>query len=378
MDPGDLEYYGLSAGPMTPGNRVRLLRDGREAYPEMLAAIESARSTAHLETYILRSDRAGLRFAAALMSAAQRGVAARLLYDAVGSLGLDASFTAALANSGVQLAVYRPLFDSAPLMRLSKRDHRKILVVDGSKAFAGGLNIADDYAPLEDGGHGWRDNHASVEGPAAAELDAAFLEVWDAQTGQRHRAGPAPPPDGPAWVRVLTNRTFLRRHRIGRAYRRALHRAKSTIDIASAYFLPDVWTRRALKLAARRGVRVRLLVPARSDVELVRWAGRRLYDELLSGGARVFEYEGSILHAKTAIVDGVWGAVGSYNMDPLSLWHSLEVTLNVVDESFGRELADAFEADLEKARELSVEEWRKRPWSERVREAASGLLSPWL
>jgi cardiolipin synthase len=160
--------------------------------------------------------------------------------------------------------------------------------------------------------------------------------------------------------------------------RKAVRRASRTIDVANCYFLPDLWTRRALRHAARRGVRVRVLVPRYSDVEIVRYAGRQLFDELLSSGVRIFEYQGAVLHSKTVVVDAVWSAIGSYNLDPVSFHHNLEVSLNVVDPEFGGQLERSFEADLERSREIRLEEWRRRPLWSRLVERAAFQLRYWL
>jgi cardiolipin synthase len=366
---------------MTVGNRVSLLLDGRQAYPAMLQAINSARRTIHFETYLFRADRVGQRFADALAAAARRGARVRVIYDAMGCLSLRSSFEKRLRQAGVRMVCYHPLRHPMLPWTFRLRDHRKILVVDATTAFVGGLNIGEEYAPPEDGGRGWRDNHARVVGPAAAELDSAFLRVWREQTGERARRprrSLAAAWSGSALARVLVNRTRVWRHRIANAMRRAVRRASRSIDVANCYFLPDLWTRRALRHAARRGVRVRVLVPWRADVEIVRYAGRQLFDELLSSGVRIFEYRDAVLHAKTVVVDGVWSAIGSYNMDPVSFHHNLEVSLNVVDPDFGAQLERSFEDDLRRSSEIRLEEWRRRPFLSRLFERAAFQLRYWL
>jgi cardiolipin synthase len=378
MDP---RLYGAGLGSMTVGNLVSLLLDGRQAYPAMLQSIAAARRTIHFETYLFRADRVGQRFADALAAAARRGVCVRVIYDALGCLTLRAGFERRLRRAGVQLVCYHPLRHPRLPWTFRLRDHRKILVVDATTAFVGGLNIGEEYAPPEEGGRGWRDNHARVVGPAASELDSAFLRLWREQTGEqarRPRRLRSAARAGSALARVLVNRTRAWRHRIANAMRRAVRRASRSIDVSNCYFLPDLWTRRALRHAARRGVRVRVLVPWRSDVEIVRYAGRRLFDELLSSGVRIFEYQDAVLHAKSLVVDGVWSAIGSYNMDPVSFHHNLEVSLNVVDPEFGAQLERSFEMDLQCSREIRLEEWRRRPLWSRLFERAAFQLRYWL
>jgi len=282
---------------------VTLLQDGREAYPAMLKAIEQARHTVHLETYILRADRTGRRFGEALAGAARRGVAVRLLYDAFGSLGLDRDLPDSLEEAGVKVLAYGPIGLGSLPGGFQRRDHRKILVADGSLGFTGGLNIADEYAPREEGGGGWRDLHVRVEGPAAARLDSEFLGLWNRLRGERV---PFPPESssgpGAAWVGVLANRNLLFRTRIRRATCRALEAALGSVVISSAYFIPDGRIIRALRRAAGRGVKVRILVPASGDVPLAALAGRHVFGRLLSGGVRIFLFQGVMLHSKAMSV----------------------------------------------------------------------------
>lgn len=337
----------------------------------MLDAIARAERTVHLETYLLREDRTGRRFAGALRGAARRGVRVRLVVDALGSMGLSSAFLDALRWDGVGVLEYAPLRPWA----FQKRDHRKLLVVDGRVGFVSSLNIADEYAPREEDGGGWRDVSVRIEGPAASDLDAEFL--WIFPSG-REPAGPATAPAGEARVRVLANRSFLLRRRIRQAYLRALGAAARSIDLANAYFIPDGGIVRALRSAARRGVAVRILVPELGDVPLAAYAGRRTYDRLLSGGVRIFRYAESMMHAKAAVVDGVWSAVGSYNMDHRSLVHNLETNVHVLDAGLARELSDYLEDLVAHSRELRLETWRARPGSDRLLERAAYLLRFWL
>ncbi|MDD5628632.1 MAG: phospholipase D-like domain-containing protein [Elusimicrobia bacterium] len=351
-----------------PGNRLELLGGG-EAFRSMGAAIDSARRCVHLETYIFSSDAAGREFGRRLMEKARQGVSVRLIFDSVGSLDLDPAFLDRLVGAGVRVLEYHPLAPWRARWAWSRRDHRKILVVDGRAAFAGGMNISQDQVPLEEGGAGWNDLHLRVEGPAVHELDRLFRAVWFKETKEwfpLDEAGPERP--GDCWVWVAANQEFLHRHLIRRAYLNALRAAREEVCIANAYFLPDHGMRRALAAAARRGVSVRILVPGRSDHPSVWKAGRRSYDFLLRSGVRLFEWGRSILHAKTAVVDGVWCTAGSYNMDHRSLRHNLEVNLHVLDPGLAGQMKRKFEADLASARELRLAEWRARPWSEKLRE----------
>lgn len=361
------------------GNRVAALHDGRQAYPAMLEAIRGARRTVHLETYILRSDATGWEFARALAERARAAVRVRVIFDSVGSLEIDEDFLQFLRNAGISLLEYHPVAPWRPRWAWGRRDHRKILVVDGEVGFTGGINIADDYADPARGGGGWRDTDVRIEGPAAYELDRLFRAVWFMQTGRWFKLEGDPEKGaGDSLVRVAANQEFLHRHRIRRAYRHALGKAARSVCVANAYFVPDRTIRKALYRAVRRGVSVRVLVQGESDVPAVTWASRRVFEELLRNGVRLFVWPGPVLHSKTVVVDGFWSAVGSYNMDHRSLLHNLEVNLHIIDAEFGRDMEAAFEADLAGARELRLSEWRARPWQDRLLEHAFYLLRYWL
>ncbi|MBI2931875.1 MAG: cardiolipin synthase ClsB [Planctomycetes bacterium] len=352
------------------GNGVRLLRDGAEAYPRMLETIEAARETVFLEMYTFAEDAIGRRFMRALVERAKAGVDVRVMYDALGSRGTSREFFGALRAEGVRVLEFQPLSRGFRGFRFRRRDHRKCLVVDTRVAFVGGLNISREYAAPADGGLGWRDTQIEIEGPIVFELAGMFLELWS-----RERLKDAlplrPPPEaraGGAPMLMLSSQRFRDRWEIARHYRTAIRRAKERIWIANAYFLPSARFRRALKNAAARGVDVRLLVPGKSDFAPVLYAAQRLFAAYLKWGIRVFEWPGQMMHAKTAVIDGRWSTVGSYNIDHLSLVHNYELTAVVVDAAFGGQMEAMFERDFARCREIRPEGWGKRPWSRRLLE----------
>jgi len=352
-----------------PGNRITLLSEGGAAFRSMREAIDSARQSVHLETYIFNSDATGREFGRRLMEKARQGVSVRLIFDSVGSLNIDPMFLDQLRDAGVQLLEYHPLAPWRARWAWSRRDHRKILVIDGRTAFTGGMNISQDQVPREEGGQGWNDAHVRVEGPAARELDRLFRTVWFKETKRWLPLADAEKPlPGDSWAWVAANQEFLHRYRIRRAYLNALRAARREVSIANAYFLPGRSIARALAKAVRRGVSVRFLVPGRSDHPAVWHAGRHTYDFLLRNGVRLFEWESSILHAKTVVVDGVWCSVGSYNMDHRSLRQNLEVNLHVLDTELAVQMKKKFDSDLGTARELKLAAWRQRPGSDKLRE----------
>ncbi|HAM36616.1 MAG TPA: cardiolipin synthase B [Elusimicrobia bacterium] len=352
-----------------PGNKLTLLNTGGEAFASMWEAMESARHTIHLETYIFYSDETGQEFADRLMAKARQGVSVRLIFDSIGSMEMDPLFLTRLRNAGVRVLEYHPVAPWRSNWAWSNRDHRKILVVDSRVAFTGGMNISHDHAPRQLGGGDWYDTHVKVEGPAAYELDRLFRAVWFKESKKWFPLLDYPDQTpGTSLVWVAANQEILHRHRIRSAYINALRAARREVLIANAYFIPDRGIRLALAAAARRGVAVKILVPGISEFSFVWHAGRRRFSQLLREGVRIFEWPGSILHAKTAVIDGVWCAVGSYNMDHRSLLHNLEVNVKILDCDLADQMKTRFERDLASSREITYEKWRDRPWMDKQRE----------
>jgi cardiolipin synthase len=358
--------------------------------PAMLGVIRNARLSVDLETYLLRDDATGREFAGELAAAACRGARVRLLFDAVGSMGLHQGFLDPLTAAGVQVAVFNPLhLLHQPLGLLNRRDHRKILVVDGRWSFTGGLNIGDEYAG---GPAGWRDTHVELDGEeVAGAFTAAFEYAWE----RAERLGSAEPETGPATAAVagaappaagsgtlplqlITNHILGQRRRIRNAYRRAVRHAHQYVLIENPYFIPDPSIRRALVHAVRRGVRVDLVLAARSDVRLAQLASRAVYPRLLKAGVRIFEWGQTVLHAKTMVVDDAWSFVGSYNLDHRSLKLNLEAVVLVEDRAFAKSLREQTEADIARCREVTLAECRARPLFERLLQQLAYWLRFWL
>lgn len=361
--------FGWDAEDHSSGNALSLFLRGKDLFAAMEAAIEEARLTVHLETYILAGDATGRRFLDLLARKAREGVRVRLIYDSVGSLDLDPALVGRLRNAGGQALEYHPVAPWRPRWAWNKRDHRKVLVCDGRVAFVGGMNVTDSHLPEKEGGAGWPDAHARVSGPAAYDLDRSFRAVWYKQTGRWFDShGDPVTAAGPSRVRIVGNDELAKRFAIREAYANALLAAREEVSIANSYFVPDWRIRRSLAQAAKRGVSVRVLVPGSSDIRSVWYAMRATYSSLLSRGVRIFEWQGPMMHAKAAVVDRRWCAVGSYNLDHRSLRHNLEVNLHAVDEPFAAALAAGFERGIAGAREIRLEEWRRRPWTDRVLE----------
>jgi cardiolipin synthase len=349
-------------------DRIRLLRDGSETYPAMLDAIARAQSEVLLEMYWFGGDRTGQRFLCALVERCRAGVRVRIAYDAVGSLGEPSSMWEPLERAGGEIREYgpvRPWHVRFRWDRIERRDHRKMLVVDGEIGFTGGINIGDPWSPHAQGGQHWRDDAVEVRGPVVAEMRAIFYESFK-------RSGGATPPDV---IRLPTRPSspvalLLDRHGrargIGHAYARGIRCAKSRIDIANPYFLPGALLLSSLRRAAKRGVQIRILVPGKNDVWLVSIAMESVILRLLRHGVRVFAYQTRVMHMKTAVFDATMATVGTYNLDPRSRRFNRECNVAVHDAAFAREVRESFERDLSESVELTTDTFGKRPLSHRL------------
>lgn len=349
---------------MSSGHEVELLVDGEQAYPEMIEAIAGARRTVLMDSYIFNGDAAGRMFADALCERAQAGVQVYLIVDGLGTIAVPAEFFDQMRAAGVNILEYRP---PAPWRRgwgLLRRDHRKLLVVDGRIGFAGGLNVGAEWLPGELGGQGWHDVHVRIVGPAVRELAKLALSTWIDRAGASFDLRvflPDVERVGSTFARIIGSRERKKRRAIRQSYLHAIRRARKYIYIANAYFLPGRGFRRALRNAVKRGVDVRVMVPARGDILPVQLASQALYGSLMRAGVRVFLWQKAVLHAKTAVIDDEWSTVGSFNIDHRSWAMNLEVNVNVVGPEFAGQLRGVFERDQRACEELSPVKWRRRP-----------------
>jgi cardiolipin synthase len=360
---------------MVSGNRVTLLHDGEQAFPAMLAAIAEARREILLEMYWFASDEVGRKFAAALIARAAAGVRVRVIYDAVGSLQSENRMFARMRDAGCEVEQYNPIAPWRARFRigvLNNRDHRKLLVVDRQVGFTGGVNLGDEWAPRSAGGAAWRDDTIRIEGPAAEQMCEVFEFGWrqmvEPLTAERPRFRPTVDTgDGEgSRVRVLANHHFRDRRAIRQAYIHQIQSAKRSICITNSYFVPDAPIRRLLSQAVDRGAEVRVILPGKSDVRAVGHAARKLYGRLLESGIELYEWQGTILHAKTAVIDGRWCTVGTYNLDSRSLRFNLEVVAAVEDASVAGAMEERFHQDLRRTIPVSHDQWRRRPLHQRM------------
>ncbi|MBX3606595.1 MAG: cardiolipin synthase B [Piscinibacter sp.] len=372
-------------------NAARLLIDGPQTFAAMRAALHAARSRVLLESYIFDDEGVAAEMGSLLVERARAGVGVAVLYDSLGSRASSDSFFDGLRAGGVAVCAFNPV---NPLRRpgywgISQRDHRKFLIVDDQVGFTGGINISQVYAAGSSGPArrravspqaapegGWRDTHVELRGPVVPALAAAYEAQWHTQ-GCRD-ALPAAPSGAPRAAGATTVQLLLsdpedEHNPIYEALLGAIESAQRSVHLTMAYFAPGKRMAEALAGAARRGVEVVLILPSRSDFDLVLYAGRAYYGELLAAGVRIHELQSALLHAKTAVIDGVWSTVGSSNMDWRSWVDNSEANAVVLGDDFGRALEAQFALDLADARPVQPQDWARRGPAERVMELIGRL-----
>lgn len=376
----------MRLGGDSAGNELVLFVDGDSAFDTMLAAIGSARRRVWLEVYIFAPDALGRRVLQALEAAARRGVEVRLLVDDLGSDELQDLHVQPLRAAGGTVVRFNPGRWSRLLpfahraglkhpLPMSLRDHRKILIVDDDHGFCGGMNISADYGGPRLGNGRFRDTHLLVSGPAVVELGAVFGLSWQHATGTTLDPLPVARPhvDG-GHVQILGSDRFLRRRLIQRALYTAVQRSVRSVLLTAPYFIPPPRLLRALRMAAKRGVDVRVLTAGVSDVPIAVAAARHVYGSLLESGVRIYELQRQTLHAKTAVVDGVYAHIGSFNLDRWSFDRNLEVVAMSLDPGVGAALEQVFFADVDASLEVQLDTWRQRD----LRARLWGRIAWWL
>jgi cardiolipin synthase len=370
----------LTGTAATAGNEVSVLAESEDAFRRIEGALAAARRSIWAEYYLVRNDETGHGFLAALAAAAGRGVEVRLLYDAVGSLGLDGGRLAAIRAAGGRVAPFLPINPLRRRWSVHLRNHRKLVIVDGEAAFTGGMNIGDEYSgrSRRRGGTHFVDTHLDVRGPAVLGLAAVFADDWHFSTNENLACAEAPPPAGLASVAIVPSGPDQELNASALAYFTGITLARERCFLTTPYFIPDEPTMRALVAAAQRGVDVRLLVPARCDVPLVGAAARASFPRLLRGGVRVLEYLPSMLHAKTLVADGEAAIVGSANVDIRSFRFNFELGAVAADAAVAASLERRFLEAAEAAREVTAADVARASLPRRILNGVSRLLSPLL
>jgi len=365
----------LTGAPVSYGNDVELLINGDQIFPIYLEAIRDAEETVNLLTYAYWRGDIATEVADTLKAKAKAGVECNVIVDAIGAAKMDRKLVAAMRDAGVQVCFFRPPKPYA-IKRLQHRTHRKLLIVDGTLGFTGGVGIAEEWTGNAQDPDHWRDTHVRVIGPVVRGLQGAFAENWlectgDVLAGDRYLPYIEEIEGGGAMQVTRSSATIGDTNTEALLYL-ALAAAKRSIELTSAYFVPRPAFTDALVEAAERGVGIRILVPgSHIDKELVRTAGRAAYDALLAAGIEIYEYCPTMLHAKTLTVDGAWASVGSMNFDNRSFQLHDEVTLCVQSDRFAGLLHDVFERDLESSERIEPKAWGERPTTQRAREAVT-------
>lgn len=374
------------------GNRTRLLVDGPATFAAMKTAIAQARGRVLLQSYIVEDQGVAAEVAELLLARAAQGVKVAMIYDAVGSITTPDAFFKRLADGGVAVCAFNPI---NPTKRpgywgLTHRDHRKLLVVDNDVAYTGGINISRVYGSSSFGRRGqggtlddgWRDTQIELRGPVVPVIGQVFETTWREQGCKGELGQPAPQKaaaePGTRVVKVIASDPRDPENRIYSALLAAVDAAQVNVRFTMAYFAPGTDFVTALRKAAERGVVVEMVLPGRSDSSLAFHAGRSYYDDLLSSGVRIYQMEHALMHAKTAVIDGVFSTVGSSNLDWLSFVANSELNVIVLGDDFGAEMNRLFERDRDASQPVTLEEWRQRGLSDRAMETLSRMLERFL
>jgi cardiolipin synthase len=385
----------IAGSPLVVGNKVELLIDGPITYNAMFMAIEAAKDHINIETFIIEDDEIGRRFTKLLISKQRSGVQVNLIYDSVGSMTTPKEFFMPLQEIGGNVLEFNPVnpLNARKSWQVTQRDHRKLLIVDGRIAFVGGINISSVYSS---GSHGsgsfgksksgkgmqpWRDTHLRMAGPVVSEFQKLYMATWKQQNGAPLASKnyfPALASQGNEVVRAIGSSPEEPYSHIYSTLLSAINSAETKIFLTNAYFVPDPQLVAALKDAVQRGVDVQLLLPEKTDSFLVLNASRSYYDELLSAGIKIYEQQDALLHAKTALIDGVWSTIGSTNLDWRSFVNNQEINAVILGQEFGDQMQSMFMQDLASSKLITLEAWRKRPLSARIKERAARFWARWL
>lgn len=346
----------------TPRDDFIFFFSGDEAFRAIEAAMQDAKESIELEFYIIGDDALAWSFAEILAKKAQAGVKVRLIYDAIGCLETGNAIFEFLVDHDVEVKKYHPFFSS--YKNLFRRDHRKLVIVDHEKSFLGGFNLAAEYSEAYWGNRSWRDSGVQIND---LQLTRELLELFESTWGKKRQPKPKAPSSiklYPPWMKrelhVIGGHGHKRKSLIRQEYLAALIHAKKYIYICNPYFIPDLGILRALKRATRRGVEVIILTTGETDVEIAKRASQAIYGKLLKKGVHIFEYQKSILHAKTAVIDDQWFTIGTANIDHMSFFYNLEVNLFGSDDEAACILAAQFQKDLKASREIHLSEWQER------------------
>jgi cardiolipin synthase len=377
-DPQFLRSMGLLLGPaILPGNRVTSLQNGDEIFPAMLDAIRGAQSSITFETYIYWSGEIGKEFSDAFCERARAGVKVHVMLDWAGSGKIEKAYLEEMEAAGVELELYHPLH-WYNLARINNRTHRKLLVVDGRIGFTGGVGIADLWRGNAESEDHWRDSHYQIEGPAVAQLQAAFIDNWTKTRGKVLSGDdyfPELEAVGGSLAQGIKSSAAGGSESVRLLYLMSIAAATETIRLSAAYFVPDELAIATIVAARERGVEVEVIVPGpHMDAQIVKNASRSLWGALLDAGVKIYEYQPTMYHCKVLIVDDLWVSVGSTNFDDRSFRLNDEANLNIYDATFAAEQSRVFEADKRQSRQMTRAEFKDRSAVGKLLDELAGLL----
>ncbi|UVI28543.1 cardiolipin synthase [Paenibacillus spongiae] len=378
----DLIYMNLTSGPAlyTQDNDVHIYTDGNDKFEDLLKSIADAKEHIHLMYYIVRDDAIGRRLIQALTAKAEQGVEVRFLYDAIGSWHLRSSYFTPLLHAGGKVAAFFPLKILYLNIRVNYRNHRKLAIIDGETGYIGGFNVGDEYLGLDKRYGYWRDTHLRIRGSAVLQMQGLFYLDWnlasDAPLPETLDYFPIGPAHGDVGVQIVSSGPNESEEQIKNAFIKMIHSAKRSICIQTPYFIPDESVLTALRLAALSGVEVNLMMPSKPDHKMVYWASFSYLGDLLEAGGRCLLYERGFLHAKSIVVDGKIGSVGTANCDIRSFKLNFEANAIIYDSKTADQLQQIFDMDRIYCRELTLTEYSARSRTQKIKESVTRLLSP--
>lgn len=375
---------GIVNSPLQKGGSIELLNNGDEIFPSMLEAIRGAKRTVNFSAYIWEPGKCSDMVLEAMTAKAREGVEVRILLDGLGGLRAPTDDFKRFEEAGGHVQRFRPVRIGG-LMRFHRRNHRRAIVIDGKIGFTGGVAIGDKWLGNARNPEEWRDSMVRVTGPLAKSVQSGFATVWASCAGEMlmgdghyppEEAAPSPDAEKVAYHTSVVSAPSSEDHPLRMFFLLSFLAARKTLYITTPYFVPDSHMRKAVASRAQKGVDVRILLPnEHTDAVPIRMATHSYFDELLSAGVRIWEYQPTMMHSKTVVTDGLWSVVGSANMDIRSKELNQENVLGVLDEGFGRRLDEVFVQDLASAREITLAEWRKRGIWERVKERACVIFA---
>jgi cardiolipin synthase A/B len=366
---------------LTQDNDITVYTHGEDKFDALLKDINEAENHIHFQYYILRKDALGKRILSALTEKAKQGLKVRVLYDEMGSRTLNKRFFRELIKAGGEVEVFFPSRIPYINPRLNYRNHRKLVIIDGVIGYVGGFNVGDEYLGLNPRFGYWRDTHLRLEGSAVLAMQTRFILDWNQASASRdihleHRYFPMAKFTGNAGVQIVTSGPDSEWEQIKNGYIKMISSAKESIYIQTPYFIPDASLLDSLRIAALSGIDVRIMIPNKPDHMFVYWATFSYIGEMLKAGARIFIYDNGFIHAKTIVVDSKTSSVGTANIDVRSFRLNFEVNAFIYDIELSRELGSIFLKDIHLCRELTMEDYLKRPLWIRFKESISRLLSP--